>query len=79
MFKGLIFITPTFYQNMNNGFSGIAMFDDFYYSLYNVMLTTFSVGGFILLDQDHSFNREKFVRTKYSKVTRNPNYDPTKG
>lgn len=58
LFRGLIFITPTFFSNMYNGFSGIPMFDDFYYSLYNVLLTTASVTTYIWVDQDVSFNYE---------------------
>jgi hypothetical protein len=63
---------------MRNGFSGIPIFDDFYYSLFNVMLTTISVTTYIFNDQVVSFNYNQYKKTATS-VTRNPNYDPVKG
>lgn len=78
LFKGLIFTTPCFFSNMRNGFSGLAIFDDFYYSLFNVLLTTISVTTYIWLDQSVSQNYNQYKRTAKPTV-RNSKYDPVKG
>jgi hypothetical protein len=78
LFKGLIFTTPCVFSNMNNGFSGIAMFDDFYYSLFNVLLTTISVTTYIWLDQSVSLNYNQYKKTA-KPSEKNLNYDPVKG
>ena len=77
LFKGLVFTIPTLFLNMGNGFSGVAMLDDFYYSLFSVLMTTISVTTYIWLDQSVSFNYDQYKKTAKPTV-RNPNYDPVK-
>ena len=50
LFKSQIFIMPLLLQNFINGSSGASIFFAFYYSLYNVWNTVFSLGFFALLD-----------------------------
>ena len=75
LFKGIIFTIPVFYSNMENGFSGIPIYDDFYYSLFNVLLSTITVTAYIWMDQSVSFNHEQYSSTS-KLVKRNPDYDP---
>lgn len=56
LFKSQTFIVPILFCNMANGFSGLAIYRDFYFALFDVLNTTFMLGGFVMLDQDVAFN-----------------------
>ena len=56
LFKGAIFVLGVFVANFNNGFSGLALFKDFYFSLYPVSLTVTSVGIYLIVDKPITFN-----------------------
>ena len=56
LFKSMLFTISVLFANMRNGFSGIPLFDDFYYSLFNVLLTTISVTTYIWIDQTVAVN-----------------------
>ena len=62
LFKTTLFMTPNLWNNMMNGFSGLALQVSFYYALYNVMNTVFVSAGLLLLDQDVTFNKEKYLK-----------------
>ena len=68
LFKGFIFTGPVFFAQFDNGFSGLAIFNDFYYSLFNVWLTTFSCATFVWTDQDVSYNFGKYKKDSTQKV-----------
>lgn len=77
LFKGFIFTGPVFFAQFDNGFSGLAIFNDFYYSLFNVWLTTFSCATFVWTDQDISFNFNKYKKDSTQKVPHtNKEYSP---
>jgi magnesium-transporting ATPase (P-type) len=78
LFKGLIFSTPTFFANMHNGFSGIPIYDDFYYSLFSVLMTTISCTTYIWVDQVVDMDYEKYKKS-VKPVEKNSSYDPVKG
>lgn len=56
LFKGAIFVTGVLIANFYNGFSGMALFKDFYFSLYPVSMTPITVTGFLLINKAFSFN-----------------------
>lgn len=78
LFKGMVFTISVLFSNMRNGFSGIPLFDDFYYSLFNVLLTTLSVTTYIFMDQVVAIDYGKYKKTA-TPVERNLDYDPVKG
>lgn len=46
--------------NLTNGFSGLAIYTDLYYALFDVLNTVFVLAGFLLLDQDVAFNTKRY-------------------
>ena len=50
LYKSILFSAPNLFNNMMNGFSGLALQVDFYYALYNVLNTVFVTAAFLLLD-----------------------------
>lgn len=60
LFKSQAFMVPILIVNMTNGFSGLAIYRDFYFALFDVLNTTFMLGGFVLLDQDVAFDFGRF-------------------
>ena len=56
LFKGAIFVTGVLIANFYNGFSGVALFKDFYFSLYTVSMTVVTVGIFLVIDKPFTFN-----------------------
>ena len=71
-------MAPTIFSNMSNGFSGIAIFMDLYYALFNVLLTTITVASYILLDQEIYFAPDSYKQS-VPKKKRAASYDPTRG
>ena len=61
IFKSAIYMTPNLWNNMINGFSGLASAVSLYHALYNVMNTTFPTTFQLVHDQDVSFNKEQYV------------------
>ena len=62
LFKGLIFCTGTFFANFHNGFSGLAIYQGYYYSMHPVLLTTITVSVFLFHNQPFSKNPLKFTK-----------------
>lgn len=60
LFKSQAFMVPILVVNMTNGFSGLAIYRDFYFALFDVLNTTFMLGGFVLLDQDVAFDSKHY-------------------
>ena len=50
LFKATFFMVPIFFVNMSNGFSGLAVYRDLYYALFDVLNTVFMLGSFLMLD-----------------------------
>lgn len=57
VYKGMLFSIPLVPFNMMAGFSGISFVEDFYYALYEVILTTFAIFCYLFfeVDVDHKF------------------------
>ena len=55
VFKGMLFSIPILFFNTVSGFSGLTYVDDLFFALYEVILTTFAIYFYLLLDQDVSF------------------------
>ena len=53
-------MSPMLYANLYNGFSGVQLYFGFYFSLYNVLNTVFSLGFWLLWDQDVAFDEQKY-------------------
>ena len=51
------------FLNISNGFSGSSFYDDFYYSLFDFLMTNFAIGFYLSFDSDIDFrltdNEEK--------------------
>lgn len=52
-------ILVMFLTNCLNGFSAINIISDFYFILFNILNTTFTVGALLIFDQDVAWNFEK--------------------
>ena len=80
LFKGAIFVTGALIANFYNGFSGVALFKDFYYSLYPVSLTVVTASIFLVIDKPFTFNPNKLSEKDADPLTsKNPNYNPAAG
>ena len=55
IFKGMLFSIPILLFNTLCGYSGLTYVEDLYYALYEVIMTTFAIYFYLLLDQDVSF------------------------
>lgn len=55
LFKAMLYSAPLFFLNFHNGFSGVSYITDLLMALFEVILTTFAVYAYLLLDQDISF------------------------
>jgi hypothetical protein len=51
------------FLNISNGFSGSSFYDDFYYSLFDFLMTNFGIGFYLAFDSDIDYrltdNEEK--------------------
>ena len=56
----LLFMVPILMTNLTNGFSGIAIYTDLYYAMFDVLNTVFILAAFLILDQDVAFNTERY-------------------
>lgn len=66
VFKGMLFSIPILFFNAVSGFSGLTYVDDLFFALYEVILTTFAIYFYLLLDQDVSFkDGEKSLPTNF--------------
>lgn len=50
VFKGMLFSIPILFFNTVCGYSGLTYVEDFYFALYEVILTTFAIMFYLLLD-----------------------------
>ena len=69
LYKGQLNMFVLFFNNLMNGFSGEQLYKEFYYSLFNVLHTTWTVLAYLFLDQDVPydetfFSDEKLANTK---------------
>uniref|UniRef100_A0A7S3FV57 P-type ATPase C-terminal domain-containing protein n=1 Tax=Strombidium rassoulzadegani TaxID=1082188 RepID=A0A7S3FV57_9SPIT len=55
VFKGMLFSVPILFFNTQCGYSGTTYVEDYYFALYEVILTTFAIYFYLLIDQDVSF------------------------
>lgn len=51
----MLFSVPILCFNMTAGFSGLTYVDDLFFALYEVIMTTFAIYFYLLLEQDVSF------------------------
>ena len=55
----MLFSIPILFFNTQCAYSGTTYVEDYYFALYEVILTTFAIYFYLLLDQDISFKRAK--------------------
>ena len=55
LYKAMLYSTPVFLLSFYTGYSGITYITDLLQGLYEVILTTFAVNTYLLLEQDVSF------------------------
>jgi hypothetical protein len=78
LFKGLLYCTGTFLANFYNGYSGIALYQDYYYALHPVLLTTITVCAYLSYDNSVSRDNSKFTfDSLQSTAHTSPSYNPT--
>lgn len=71
-------MTPIFYHNWNNGFSGGIIYDSYYYALFGIIITNIAICFFMILDEDVDYNYEKYLNLlKPSDPEKLKKYDPT--
>jgi hypothetical protein len=68
VFKGMLFSIPILMFNCINGFSGLTYIPDWYFALYEVILTTFAIFFYLLIDQDVSYNEEEELSFSLAKL-----------
>ena len=51
-YKGMLFSVPLVFFNAHAAFSGITFVEDYFYALYEVILTTWAIGGYLLFEYD---------------------------
>lgn len=56
-----MFMVPILMSNLTNGFSGLAIYTDFYFALFTVINAFYTLAFFLLLDQDVAFNTERYA------------------
>jgi len=50
LWKAMLFSAPIFFFNMFNGFSGLTYIEDLFFALYEVIMTTFAIYFYLLLE-----------------------------
>jgi len=50
----MLFSIPLVFFNFYTGFSGVTYVNDYFYALFEVILTTFAIGGYVLFEVDIS-------------------------
>ena len=51
-YKGMLFSVPLVFFNAYAAFSGLTFVEDYFYALYEVILTTWAIGGYLLFEYD---------------------------
>lgn len=65
-FKGMLFSVPLVFFNAHAAFSGLTFVEDYFYALYEVILTTWAIGGYLLFEYDiDSFFKSPFAGGVY--------------
>lgn len=54
-FKGMLFSIPILFFNTICAYSGLTYVLDLYYALYEVLMTTFAIAFYLMIDTDVSF------------------------
>lgn len=70
-YKNMVFTIPQFYYAFMCVFSGRALYDDFYISLYNVVFTAFPLAARAITDQDAYYKR-RVTMGKEVKIEQRP-------
>ena len=59
LYKAMLFSAPILLFNVYCGFSGLSYVGDLFFALFEVLMTTFAVYFYLLLDQDVAFSESK--------------------
>lgn len=51
-YKGMLFSVPLVFFNAYAAFSGLTFVEDYFYALYEVILTTWAIAGYLLFEYD---------------------------
>ena len=51
-YKGMLFSVPLVFFNAYAAFSGLTFIEDYFYALYEVILTTWAIAGYLLFEYD---------------------------
>jgi hypothetical protein len=50
VFKAMLFSIPILFYNTVSGYSGVTYIEDLYFALYEVIMTTWAIAFYLLLD-----------------------------
>ena len=50
----MLFSIPLVFFNLQAAYSGLSYVNDYFYALYEVIITTFAIAGYVLYDVDVS-------------------------
>ena len=65
-YKGMLFSGPLVFFNAYAAFSGLTFVEDYFYALYEVILTTWAIGGYLIFEYDvNSFFKSASLSDDY--------------
>lgn len=65
-YKGMCFSIPLVFFNLNCAYSGLSYVNDYFYALYEVILTTWAIAFYVYLEVDVSpFYKEVAKHSKF--------------
>ena len=72
-------MTPIFYHNWRNGFSGGIIYDSYYYGLFGVTMTNLALMIYMLFDTEVDYNYNDYLKELVpADQEKQKKYDPTK-
>jgi len=72
-------MTPIFYHNWRNGFSGGIIYDSYYYGLFGVIITNICLMIYMLFDTEVDYDFGSYLKELVpNDIKKLKMYDPTK-
>ena len=62
IFIGHLFMTPIFYHNWRNGFSGGILYDSYYYGLFGVTMTNLALMNYMFFDTEVDYDFKSYLK-----------------
>ena len=72
-------MTPIFYHNWRNGFSGVLLYDTYYYALFRITMTNFALMFYMFFDTEVDYDFKSYLKELVpDDEEKLKYYDPTK-